>query len=121
MPFKGTLNFSGTIYQYPKQKATVKKEQNSLNKIAFIIPDELKTEEQLEKDRLAAIEAEKKAAAEAATAAAEEEEESKALEQEKIDLSRVTILTRTSKEAELVAKHLIKQSYEVQSAQGLRI
>lgn len=43
------------------------------------------------------------------------------LEQEKIDLSRVTILTRTSKEAELVAKHLIKQSYEVQSAQGLRI
>lgn len=81
VPFKGTLNFSGTIYQYPKQKATVKKEQNSLNKIAFIIPDELKTEEQLEKDRLAAIEAEKKAAAEAA----EEEELTKALEQEKID------------------------------------
>ena len=42
-------------------------------------------------------------------------------EQEKIDLSRVTVLTRTSDEAELVAKHLIKHSYEVQSAQGLRI
>ena len=42
-------------------------------------------------------------------------------QQENIDLSRITILTRTSNEAELVAKQLILHSFEVQSAQGLRI
>lgn len=42
-------------------------------------------------------------------------------EQEHIDLARVTILTQTSKEAEMVAKHLIKNAYEVQSTQGLKI
>lgn len=42
-------------------------------------------------------------------------------QQENIDLSRITILTRTSNEAELVAKQLIRNSFEVQSVQGLRI
>ena len=45
----------------------------------------------------------------------------KALQEEKIDLSRITILTRFSREAELLAQHLIQNNFAVQSSEGLRI
>ena len=42
-------------------------------------------------------------------------------QQENIDLSRVTILTRYSRESEQIAQHLIQCGYSVQSSEGLRI
>jgi ATP-dependent exoDNAse (exonuclease V) beta subunit len=42
-------------------------------------------------------------------------------QQENIDLSRVTILTRYSRESEKIANHLIQHGYSVQSSEGLRI
>lgn len=42
-------------------------------------------------------------------------------QEEGIDLSRVTLLTRKGNEARLLASHLIQNGYEVQSAEGLRI
>ena len=44
-----------------------------------------------------------------------------AFQEEKIDLSRVTILTRFSRDAEQIAKHLIQNGFAVQSSEGLRI
>lgn len=43
------------------------------------------------------------------------------LQEENINLSRVTILTRYSKDVESIAQFLIQNGYEVQSAGGLRI
>ena len=43
------------------------------------------------------------------------------LQDEHIDLSRVTILTRYTKDVEIIAHFLIQHGYEVQSAGGLRI
>ena len=43
------------------------------------------------------------------------------LQNEQIDLSRVTILTRYTRDVETIAQFLIQKGYEVQSAGGLRI
>ena len=48
-------------------------------------------------------------------------EQIRSFEEEKIDLSRVTILTRYVKDVENIAKFLIQNGYEVQSTGGLRI
>ena len=48
-------------------------------------------------------------------------EQLQSLQQEQIDLSRVTILTRYTREVETIAQFLIQKGYEVQSAGGLRI
>jgi ATP-dependent exoDNAse (exonuclease V) beta subunit len=45
----------------------------------------------------------------------------KTFQEENINLSRVTILTRYSKDVESIAQFLIQHGYEVQSAGGLRI
>ena len=48
-------------------------------------------------------------------------EQLQSLQKEQIDLSRVTILTRYTREVETIAQFLIQKGYEVQSAGGLRI
>ena len=48
-------------------------------------------------------------------------EQLQSLQKEQIDLSRVTILTRYTREVEAIAQFLIQKGYEVQSAGGLRI
>jgi ATP-dependent exoDNAse (exonuclease V) beta subunit len=48
-------------------------------------------------------------------------EQIRSFEEETIDLSRVTILTRYVKDVENIAKFLIQNGYEVQSTGGLRI
>lgn len=48
-------------------------------------------------------------------------EQLQSLQNEQIDLSRVTILTRYTRDVETIAQFLIQKGYEVQSAGGLRI
>lgn len=48
-------------------------------------------------------------------------EQLKAFEQEGINLSRVTILTRMGKEAKAISEFLIQQGYNIQSSEGLSI
>lgn len=81
-PVSTSISASGTIFQWPPQKASSGKSPSyviSLNK-----PDELKTEKQLEEERAKAEEEAEKAAGEAVEKKSEKKEEPAAKEEDKL-------------------------------------